>query len=259
MELLKIVKRRSFLSDLIYNILNVALAVALLVIVTTADSTLPAFLLVVLSKWRVLAVRPRFWVANIQANLVDLIVSVGIVVCLYTAQGHLPLQIILTMLYIAWLLALKPQSKRHLVVLQAGIAAFVGVVALYTVSFAWPVSAVVAVMWVIGYATARHVFSAYEEKGRALLCLAWGYLIAQVGWLTYHWTIAYTLPAVSSIKIPQAAIIVLALSFVAQQTYASYMKHKEVRMGEILLPILLSSSVIAILLFVFSSVGFGQH
>lgn len=258
MELLKIVKRRSFLSDLIYNILNIALAVALLVIVVTADSTLPAFLLVILSKWRVLAVRPRFWVANIQANLVDLIVSVSVVIFLYTAQGHLPLQIILTMLYIAWLLVLKPRSKRHLVVLQAGIAAFVGVVALYTVSFAWPVSAVVAMMWLIGYATARHVFSAYEEKGMSLLCLAWGYLIAQVGWLTYHWTIAYTLPVASSIKIPQAAIIVLALSFVAQQVYGSYIKHKEVRVGEILLPILLSSSVIAILLFVFSSVGFGQ-
>jgi hypothetical protein len=259
MELLKIVKRRSFLSDLIYNILNVALAVALLVIVQTADSTLPAFLLVILSKWRVLAVRPRFWVANIQANLVDLIVSTSMVIFLYTTQGHLALQIVLTLLYIAWLLVLKPRSKRHLVVLQAGIAAFVGVTALYTVSFAWPASAVVVLMWLIGYATARHVFGAYEEKGMSLLCLAWGYLIAQVGWLAYHWAVAYSLPLAGSLKIPQVAIIVLGLSFVAQQVYGSYMKHKEVRPGEILLPILLSSSVIAILLFVFSSVGFGQH
>lgn len=259
MELLKIVKRRSFLSDLIYNILNIALAIALLVIVQTADSTLPAFLVVVLSKWRVLAVRPRFWVANVQANLVDLIVSISVVIFLYVTQGHLLLQIGLTVLYVLWLLVLKPRSKRHLVVLQAGIAAFVGVAALYTVSFAWPVSVVVLLMWVIGYATARHVFSAYEEKGMVLLCLAWGYLIAQVGWVTYHWTIAYSLPAANSLKIPQAALIVLALSFVAQQAYGSYVKHKEVRIGEILLPVLLSGSVVAILLLIFSSVSFGQQ
>jgi len=75
MEFLKLSKRRSLLSELIYIVLNVALAVGLLVIVWAIASPYAAFALVLLSKWRVFAVRPRYWFANLQANMVDVIVG----------------------------------------------------------------------------------------------------------------------------------------------------------------------------------------
>ena len=49
MDFLKVAKRRSFISGLVYNALNVALAIAVLVVVQTSGSPLPAFLLVLLS------------------------------------------------------------------------------------------------------------------------------------------------------------------------------------------------------------------
>ncbi len=39
-----------------------------------------AFSVVLLSKWRMLAVRPRFWPANVRANAVDILVGLSIVV-----------------------------------------------------------------------------------------------------------------------------------------------------------------------------------
>ncbi|RKV95158.1 MAG: hypothetical protein D8G53_09440, partial [Candidatus Saccharimonas sp.] len=79
MDLLKTVKRRTFWSEIVYHSLNLGLAAVLLAIARTIQSPYPALALVILSKWRVIAVRPRFWWANIQANLVDVAVGVGIV------------------------------------------------------------------------------------------------------------------------------------------------------------------------------------
>ncbi|MFZ2836091.1 MAG: hypothetical protein WAZ21_02130 [Candidatus Saccharimonadales bacterium] len=260
MDFLKVAKRRSLISGLVYNALNVALAIAVLIVVQTSGSPLPAFLLVLLSKWRVLAVRPRYWFAHIQANLVDFIVSIGIVILLNAANTKegFWLQIIITVLYIAWLLFLKPRSKRSLVVAQAGVAAFIGVTALYIVSFAWPVSITVLLMWLIGYAVARHVLTAYDETHVLFLSLLWGFVFAEFGWLAYHWAIAYAIPGLAGIKIPQIAIILLAISFVVERGYESHARHKTVRMGDIILPLLLSVSIIALLLLRFNDAGIGS-
>ena len=116
MEFLKTFKRRSFLNELVYISLNVGLAAVLLIVIRVTGSPWPAFGLVLLSKWRVLAVRPRFWFANVQADLVSLIVSLGFVILLYGINQTSGMdtkvfvaQILLTIFYIGWLLFLRPQ------------------------------------------------------------------------------------------------------------------------------------------------------
>lgn len=251
MEFLRHSRRRNMLSEIIYVLLNVAVAGAILGIVLAVESPLPAFALVVLSKWRVLAVRPQYWIAHIIANAVDIIVSVSFVILLYAASGALFVQLGLTLLYVAWLLLLKPRSKRQLVVIQAGVSVFVGVSALAQVSYSWWSSAVVLAMWVIGYATARHVLSAYKEPHFQLLSLVWGVVVAEIGWMTYHWTFAYALNVTGKLMLAQVAIIVLLLSFLAERVYASYHHHQSVRMPDVILPALLSLSSIGLLLTVF--------
>jgi hypothetical protein len=257
MEFLKSSKRRSFLSELVYITLNVALAIAILLVVRAIESPLPAFGLVLLSKWRILAVRPRYWFANVQANLVDIIVSLSIVILLYAASGALVVQLLLTLLYIGWLLFIKPRSKRVFISIQAGAAIFLGVTALMTVSYDWIASAVVLPMWAIGYNAARHVLGSYEDAHMSFYSLIWGLLFAEIGWLTYHWTFAYSLPGAGDIKLSQAAIIMLAISFFAERAYASYSHHGAVRSSDIILPGLLSVSLIVILLLFFNKLGVG--
>jgi hypothetical protein len=263
MEFLRLAKRRTLVSELVYVLLNVGLAAALLVVVWVVESPLPAFAVVLLSKWRVLAVRPRYWFAHIQANLVDLIVSFGLVVLLYTASAGgtgegMAVQIVLTLLYVAWLLLLKPRTKRAYVIAQAGVALAVGTIALFSLSYGWPSSAVVIAMFVLGYSTARHVLSAYSDNSLTMMSLIWGYVTAQIGWLTYHWLVAYDIPFTDTIKLPQATIIIIALSFLAERIYNSYAKHGAVRSGDVLLPALLSFGVVAVIIFVFNGVSTGS-
>ncbi|MDX2776231.1 hypothetical protein PV379_02530 [Streptomyces caniscabiei] len=257
MEFLKSSKRRSVISELVYIVLNVALAIVILGVVWAIESPLPAFVLVLLSKWRVLAVRPRYWFANIQANLVDIIVSLSVVVLLYAASDALVVQIVLTLLYIVWLLFVKPRSKRTFVAIQAGTALFLGVTALMSVSFEWPSSLVVLLMWVIGYSAARHVLGSYDEVHSAFYSLVWGLVIAELGWLMYHWTFAYALPGLGDIKLSQTAIIVLAVSFLTERVYSSATQHGSVRSGDIILPTLLSVSLILVLLLFFNTISSG--
>lgn len=257
MEFLKSSKRRSVFSELIYILLNVALAVAILAVVWAIDSPVAAFALVLLSKWRVLAVRPRYWFANMQANLVDIIVSLSVVILLYAANGAPIAQCILTLLYIGWLLFIKPRSKRVFVAIQAGTATFLGVTALMTVSYDWMSSLVVLSMWLIGYSSARHVLLSHEETHMSFYSLVWGLFVAEIGWLTYHWTFAYELPGVGNIKLVQSAVITMALSFLAERVYASYIKHGIVRAGDVILPALLSISLVLVLVSFFNRLGVG--
>lgn len=263
MEFLKLVRRRSFLSELVYTVLNVGLAIAVLLTVRYTGSVTFAILLVVVSKWRVFAVRPRYWWANFQSNLVDFIVSVSVVVHMYTVNAasisdglKLGLLVGVTLMYIAWLLFIKPRSKRVFMVLQAAAAIFLGVSALFTISYNWPVSVVVLLVWLIGFTAARHVFSAYDNETHSLLLsLVWGLILAEISWVAYHWAIAYPLPGVSSLMLSQAALIMTLVSFLAYKCYDSFYHHSKIRTADVLMPILFTVSIIAVLLIVFNRVG----
>ena len=262
MEFLRVVRRRSLLSEAIYILLNLALVGAVLGAVIATGTPWLAIAFVLLSKWRVLAVRPRYWLVHVETNTVDMIVGIGLVVMMHLAGqsgSHFALgvQLALAAFYALWLLALKPRSKRTYVVLQAATTVLVGTLALASVSYEWPSSVVVIVMWVIGYSAARHVLSAYSEPSIRLLSLMWGFVFAEIGWLCYHWTIAYTLPLAAGLKLPQMTIIVLALSFAGERIYASYVKHDKVKAADVALPIILSLAIIAVLELFFNAAAIG--
>lgn len=249
MELLRSVRRRSFLSEVAYIVLNIALAVALFILVLVVNVPWPAIGLVILSKWRIFAVRSRYWAANIRANLVDVIVGISVVVFLYAATGDLPTQISLTALYIAWLLFLKPRSKRGHVVAQAAVGLIFGTAAIIQISPSLPLSAAVLLAWVVGYAAARHILSVQHESHINFLSILWGFVIAEVMWLGYHWTIGYQVS--KSLQLSQLVVIIGALSFVAERTYISYHRNGKIQSSDVMMPVLLSLSIIGVLLFVF--------
>lgn len=249
MELLKTARRRSLFSEIVYIVLNVLLALAIFATVVITASPWYAFLLVLLSKWRVFAVRTRYWGANIRANMIDTVVGLSVVVFMFAATGSLPTQIGLTVLYILWLLFIKPRSKRWFIVAQAGVGLLFGIGAIMQLSANWPASVVVLLTWLVGYSAARHVLSVEHETHLNFLSLVWGFVVAEIGWLTYHWTIGYNMPG--SIQLAQATIIIVLLSFLAERVHASYQRDGKVQLQEVLLPTLLSLSIIGILLFVF--------
>jgi hypothetical protein len=258
MDLIKSVTRRSRVSEITYISLNIGYALLLLFLVRSFEPPYLAFLVVALSKWRVFAVRPRFWFVNLQANMIDTIVGLATVTLLWAATGQGAVQFGLTALFAGWLLFVKPRSQRTWVLLQAGIGQFVGLVALFTVAYAVPVFLATAVAWLVAFAAARHVFSSYDkEEERTLLSIIWAFVVAELAWLSYHWTVAYTLSG--ELKLPQVAIVTAAFGFMAVRFYESYHRHHgEVKMQELRWPFIFSTVLILMLLLRFSGLDTAQ-
>lgn len=254
MEFLRVVKRRSVVSELIYILLNIALALAVLAVIWTTGSPWLAIVLVILSKWRVFAVRPRYWFAHVESNMVDIIVSIGLALLIFqTGQLALPgatvVQIVLAIIYASWLLLLKPRANRKAIAAQAAAAIAIGTIALAGLSYEWPSSLVVLGMWVIGYSSARHILVSHSEEYLRFLSLTWGFVFAEIGWLSYHWTIAYQLPFSAGLQLPQVTLLLLGISFLAERVYTSYGHHGKVRRQDIILPLLLTLGIFIVILF----------
>ena len=253
-DFLKIAKHRSLISEITYYTLNIGLAMVIFVLSQTIQSPVLAIVLVLLSKWRVLAVRPRFWWTNLQANMVDIIVGVSIVSLMYVPQLSVVVQVVLAVLYALWLVVLKPRSGRRYMAIQALAAMVLGVTALYASSYEWPVVIVVLGMLVIGYSAARHFLYSYEEQQMVFLSAIWGLVFAELGWLAYYWSYGYTLPGLSTLQIPQITDIVVLLSFAAERVYRSSVRNTRIVVGEVMLPVVFSVLLTLVILLFFNSV-----
>jgi hypothetical protein len=82
-EFIGIRKGRNVLSMMAHILLNLALAIGSTVLTLVSGSWILSLILVILSKWRVVAVRPRYWWLNIKANLVDFIVGVSLIMLVF--------------------------------------------------------------------------------------------------------------------------------------------------------------------------------
>lgn len=257
MELIKAVSRRTRLGEITYDILNVAYAGLLLILVLNFDPPILAFVVVLLSKWRVFAVRPRFWKANIQSNLIDTIVGVSTVGLLWLTHDQLLVQVGITALFAAWLVILKPRSKKHWVLVQAGVGQFVGLTVLFSVAHQLPDVAVVLLAGLVAYATARHALTAFSsESERSLLSLAWVFVVMELAWLSYHWIIAYAIGP--QLMIPQIAIVAGLIGFVAITIYSAFENDGKIEFRELRWPFIFSGLILILLLVRFSGLDVSQ-
>lgn len=246
MELMKNARRHgSAVSEIIYIVLNVALVMVALLFIKM-DLVVLSYILVLLSKWRVFAVRPRYWRDNIQANLLDMLFGASIVSFMWQLEASqrisggeqaLFVQVAMTLMYIVWLTVIKPRSGQGAVKLQAILGQLVAIAALFSIAYSVPVLIIVVAMWVIGYITAKHVLNLYDEEASTLLAMAWALIIAELGWLAYHWTIAYDVFGTSSyFQIPQITVVVGLLSFFSVKAYSLYKERATMRWSELTIP-----------------------
>lgn len=145
---------------------------------------------VILSKWRMFAVRPRYWPANFRANSIDVIVGIAIIIFMIHA-GSMPIQLGWMVGYGLWLILLKPRRSILLISIQAGIGQLAGLMALYLQWSAAPLWGLVLGTGGICYLAARHFLESFEEPYSKLLAYLWGYFGAALVWLLGHWLLFY--------------------------------------------------------------------
>jgi hypothetical protein len=168
-------------------VLVLPLAVFILV---RLNFTLPALAVIVLSKWRMFAVRPRFWAANVRANAVDLMVGLSAVLFM-THNDSLLMQSSWTVLYAIWLTAIKPGTTIPSITAQAFIGQLAALSALYLTWASGPVYALTFLSGLFCFLAARHFLDAFEEPYAKMLAYVWGYFGAALSWLLSHWLLYY--------------------------------------------------------------------
>ncbi len=182
-------KPASGFSHFIHLGLNVLLPI-LAYILVRIDFVGLAILLVLLSKWRMFAVRLRYWVINIVSNGVDVIVGVSLILFMSNTSSSW-WQLLWMFAYIGWLLWLKPRSDVLSVSAQAMIGQLLGLSILYVKFGDATLPVLVAGMWAITYIAARHFLTSFEESRTPLLANIWAYFAASLAFVLAHWLLFY--------------------------------------------------------------------
>ncbi len=189
-QLLRKIKPASGVSHFLHLTLLVVLPLVVFVLVRLNFVQL-ALAVVVLSKWRMLAVRPRFWAANVRANAVDIMVGLSVVLFMTHAANDLWIQLLWVVLYAVWLIVIKPASSTLMVAIQAALGQLAALTALYLAWTNGPLYGLTLLTGIICFMAARHFFDAFDEPYAKMLSYTWGYFGAALAWLLGHWLIFY--------------------------------------------------------------------
>jgi hypothetical protein len=162
-------------------------------------------LLIFLSKWRMFAVRPRYWLANLISNGVDIIVAISFV--LFMANSSVTWwQLFWAAMWAVWLIWLKPKSDVFNVSMQAMLGQLLGLFVLYLKFGDNALLVLVAGTWLIAYIAARHFLTSFDEPLTALVSHIWAFFSASLAFILGHWLLFYG-------TIPQIIIILTTVGY----------------------------------------------
>ena len=224
--------------------LNALLPLAVFILVRI-DFVQLALIIILLSKWRKLAVHVRFWPANIRANAVDIMVSVSLLLFMVNSGSQI-VQLLWAVAYGVWLIALKPASSTLMVSVQAFIGMVCGLMALSVGWDAAPLYGLVIATGLICYLAAHHFFDSFDEPYARLLSYLWGYLGAALMWVLGHWLLYYSI-------VSQPTLLLVSLGFGLSALY--YLDHLDKLSTNIRRQIVFVMFAIVIIVVAFSDWG----
>lgn len=247
-------KSRNVISSILHVLLNVLLGVGSVAITVLTGSWVIGLVLVILSKWRVLAVRPRYWVVNLLSNLTDFIVGASFVFIAYcSGTVWLPIHFVLAIGYVIWLVFLKPRSTEFAAELQALFSVFLGTTATVMLFASSNAVFMTILCFLIGFSGMRHILVQSDENEFGFLTLGTGLIAAEIAWLSNSWLIVYTF-GTTGIMVPQLSVILTTLIFVSSRIFKSGVQHEgKINFSEIAVPIIFSVLVVAVLVIWFSN------
>lgn len=247
-------KSRNIASTMVHILLNLLLGVGSVIITVLSGSPLFGILLVVLSKWRVFAVRVRYLWLNIKSNLVDFVVGLSVVLLSYYAgTAFLPVHFLLMVFYCIWLLIIKPMSSEKACHAQSLISVFLGMSAVAIMTSGLDAIVLVLLSFLVGYAASRHILAQSNDKDYTLTTLVCGLVFAEIAWLCNTWSIIYTFGS-TGVRIPQIAVILTIFAFVYNYARQAMIKYQnDFRFKHIALPVVFGVVLVGIIVIWFSN------
>ncbi len=195
----------------------------------------------------------------------DFVVGIGIVLSAYYyyinnigADYATWFYIILSIVYIAWLLFIKPLKTTTGTLIQSLFAIFIGSnIASMMLATANPIF-IILTEFIIGYSASRHILIQNQHEKSTFITLICGLVFAEISWLCNHWMIVYNFPL--NIFVSQTAVILTLAAFFFDHTYKSIEKHDgELKAEDILIPTIFSILIITIIILNFSDPKFNTH
>ena len=253
-------KSRNIASSMVHVFLNILLGVGAVLITVLSGSPLLGILLVMVSKWRIFAVRSRYFFINLKANLVDIIVGISVVLLAYAGgSAFLISDIVLMVFYPIWLIFIKPRSSEAAALAQSLISVFLGISAAVLMTAGLNSIILVVFSFLIGYAASRHVLIQGNDKDFTLTTLVCGLVFAEIAWLSNSWSIIYTYEnfGLSGVKLPQLAIVLTIFAFVYNYARQAMIKYQEdFRFVHIIGPVIFGVILVGIIVVFFSDPRF---
>ncbi len=157
-----------------------------------------ALAVILLSKWRMFAVKPHHWVPHIRTNAVDIVVSISLLVFM-TNTTSMSWQLFWVVLFELWLLVIKPGTSNLSVSLQALLAQGLGLVSIFLFLEDGLLGLYVLMYWFVAYFSARHFLASFDEPHSQILSAQWGFFAAAVMWVLGHWLTFYGLIALPAL------------------------------------------------------------
>lgn len=253
-------KSRNIASSAVHILLNILLGIGAVALTVFSANPALGIILVLMSKWRVFAVRKRYIWINIKSNLVDLIVGLSVVMLSYFAgSSFLPVHLILMLIYVVWLLFIKPMSSEGANLAQSLIAVFLGISASTIMTAELDATVAILMAFLIGYAASRHVLVQTESENFVLTTLASGLVFAEIAWLCHSWAIVYSFGE-TGITVPQSAIILTIFAFVYNYARQAVVRYREdFRFKNIVGPVIFGVVLIGIIVIFFSKPVFNIY
>ena len=190
-----------------------------------------AVALVILSKWRMFAVQPHHWIANLRSGGVDLIVGISLVIMMQAVADLnsslnivLVAQVIIAALYMLWLILLKPLSSPVMMSIQSLTAQTLGTIMLFWLANNLAEVILILLAWMIAYMSALHFFDAHEDQFKGVLTIAWALFVAQFSFIINRWLIGYEIGEL--VRISNAVIMIFTISYSIGTLYMLWVEER---------------------------------
>ena len=247
-------KTRNAASAAVHMLLNILFGIGSIMINVFTGGPLFGLLLVLISKWRVFFVRPRYIWANFKSSLLDIIIGSSIVLITYYSGQELTwAHGILAVFYCLWLIWIKPMTSEKGVLIQALICSFLGLTAASQLAAGSDSIVIVLLAFIIGYSVSRHILFRANDKNYGFATMVFGLIFSEAAWISNSWMIVYTFGD-SGIRFPQIAILLTILTFLYYIIRESFIVNDgKIKVSDVLAPICFSAVVVIAIVFWFSN------
>lgn len=180
------------LFSILYSSLKSLLPIFIFIFAVVLKFPILAYIIILLSKWRIFLVHPNFWWHNFRLNSVDLIISLSIVHFMSWANLNLAQQLLWLGFYLAWILYLKTLKRHWGRSIQSLLAQGLGLsVIVYNIdSLGLPIALLAT--WLIAIFSIRHLLGNFLDRNQSeSLVYIWAISSIQLTWVLLHWQLHF--------------------------------------------------------------------